>query len=195
MASYSSSWPTQTLKPSERYVLAKNHSSVEVLGAEQESLGDQLQHTKQLLKSIKSKMSSSSSSSGSRNRGGEVDGDVHNVLALTRVKGQSLEKYNRTPAKHKVNTTRILNENFLKKESEPSVVPRGSSVMRIRNDETLRQVGRLSMQDMLSHSPTMMAKKKKADGILAEQARHKKDRIVFVSGSGYVYKHVPPKCV
>ena len=195
MACYSSSWPTQTLKPSERYVLAKNHSSVEVLGAEQESLGDQLQHTKQLLKSIKSKMSSSSSSSGSRNRGGEVDGDIHNVLALTRVKGQSLEKYNRTPAKHKVNTTRILNENFLKKESEPSVVPRGSSVMRIRNDETLRQVGRLSVQDMLSHSPTMMAKKKNADGILAEQARHKKDRIVFVSGSGYVYKHVPPKCV
>ena len=140
-----------------------------------------------------SSSSSSSSSSGSRNRGGEVDGDIHNVLALTRVKGQSLE-YNRTPAKHKVNTTRILNENFLKKESEPSVVPRGSSVMRIRNDETLRQVECLSVQDMLSHSPTMMAKKKK-QMILAEQARHKKDRIVFISGSGYVYKHVPPKCV
>ena len=169
------------------------------LNTKQDDLGLQLSETKQLLHTVENKMRMSRRkqkllSDASDNDSVYDDDNVDNVLIMTRVKGQPLVRYNRVPAKHKVNTTKILNANFLKQPPEPSVVPRRSDVMRIRNDETLRNVGRLPVHEMMLHSPTAMAEKLKADKIYEEQARSKADRIVFVSGSGYVHKSLPPKC-
>ena len=167
------------------------------LDTKYDCLGSQLKETKKLLQTVKKQMKMSKNeqevvddnSSVYNNFDNNVD---NNVLTMTRVKGQPLTKYKRNSAKHKIDTTRILNKSFLKSPPVPSVVPRGSNVMRIRNDETLRNIGRLPVHVMMTHSPTVMADKLRVDKVYEQQAGKKTDRMVFVSGSGYVYKSLPP---
>jgi len=189
-------WSTKSLKSSTS--LAKSHLSMNTLDTKHNCLGLQLKETRKLLQTVKNNMKMSKNEQevvdDNNNVYNNFDNDVNNnILMMTRVKGQPLTKYKRDCSKHKIDTTRILNKSFLKSPPEPSVVPRGSNVMRIRNDETLRNIGRLPIHVMMTHSPTVMADRLRADKVYEQQAGKKSDRMVFVSGSGYVYKSLPPK--
>ena len=184
---------------SSRHELSTHRCSAKTLGFRREVLESQLMETKALLRHTKSKIRMSRDrqqpEDDDRGSNDNYDGvkDVNNVLNVTTVNGMPLTRYNRSPSKHKINTTKVLNTSFLKQVSEPSVVPRGSDIMRIRNDETLRNIGRLPYHEMILHSPSVMAEKHRAETIIQEEAGKRTDRIIFQSGSGFVYKRLPAK--
>ena len=119
-----------------------------------------------------------------------VRDDILGTSNIT-VCNQPLSKYVRTPSRNRVDTTAILNKVFTKHSPEPSVVPRQCRAMQIRNEATIRSIGRLSIEEMVLHSPTVLALRERAREINSACNRDKKYRMVFQSGFGYTWKKMP----
>ena len=122
-----------TLLPSKKYQIEHYAHSKEYLDKEKEDIIKNLETTREKLKKLNVIISKKSSSS--------------NILSPEKaisIGNLPLEEYMRKEQRHKVQTTKLLNDKFLKKESEPSVVKEGSNLGSLRIKYTLKQMGRLN---------------------------------------------------
>jgi hypothetical protein len=122
-----------TLLPSKKYQIEHYAHSKEYLDKEKEDIIKNLETTREKLKKLNVIISQKSSNS--------------NILSPEKaisIGNLPLEEYMRKEQRHKVQTIKLLNDKFLKKESEPSVVKEGSNLESLRIKHTLKQMGRLN---------------------------------------------------
>ena len=106
----------------------------------------------------------------------------------TFVLGVSVADFAPTVHSHKVQVTQLLNDTFLKPSAVPTVVPEGTSVMRIRQENALRKIEKMNYFEKLQHCPSILALQKKERDIKNIKKDELKPRMVFLSGVGWVFK-------
>lgn len=116
-----------------RSVKDMNESRQNVLDNSKDSILGQLQSTATSLKSLKKL---AAKNQGGSKRAGE------DALSLVEVGGLPLHNFIRKQSRHKVQTTKLVNEKFLGREAEPRVFREGSAVERIRHQDLVKNYNR-----------------------------------------------------